>query len=203
MKHGIMCCHRPWGAWNSISDPEIKSVTDQWEIKKSYALKADSIAQKLRRELEQGSNSETIDHFYVFNTSSWQRSDVVKITKSIKGEWNSVADDKGKTIATQKLKNGDIVFSAMNIPPFGFKKYIFTKSKNEEPKNSSLINYTISNSFYNISLDQNTSAVNSLRRSDNNFNYVDDNNGLGINQFIHTGKNGENQNMLKPENNCL
>ncbi len=136
-KYVLLFSEHTWGAWNSISDPEIKSVTDQWEIKKSYALKADSIAQKLRRELEQGNNAETIDHFFVFNTSSWQRSDVVKITKSIKDEWNSIADDKGKTVAVQRLKSGDIVFSAMNIPPFGFKKYTFTKNKNEEAQNSS------------------------------------------------------------------
>ena len=123
-KYVLLFSEHTWGAWNSISDPELKSVIDQWEIKKSYAVKADSIAQLLFHNLSKPEKvNSSIDHFYVCNTSSWQRSDVVHLPSDIKSSNFSVADKEGNIIPTQKLSDGSYVFTAKNIPPLGYKEY--------------------------------------------------------------------------------
>jgi alpha-mannosidase len=190
-KYVLLFSEHTWGAWNSISDPEIEFVTGQWEIKKSYAMKADSIAQMLLQKLTNSNETnKPVDNLYVCNSSSWTRSDVVKIPKD-KLTGASIVDEEGNQVPSQKLSNGDLVFLAKNIPPFGFKEYKILKSENEDVKTSPLNNYTLSNNNYTLSFNEKNYAINFLGRTGDNFNYVDAS-GYKLNEFIHTGKNGEN-----------
>jgi hypothetical protein len=206
-KYVLLFSEHTWGAWNSISDPEIKFVTDQWEIKKSYAEKADSIAQKLLNDLTNQNEIKPIDHFYVCNSSSWARNDVVRIPASKNISASLIIDETGKSIPVQKLANNDRVFIVNDIPPFGLKKYTIVKSKNDDAENKSpVINNTFSNNKYTLTFNENKSAIKLLKKSDDIFNYVDKNSIPGLNGFIHTGMNGENpvyagnSNMINYEN---
>ena len=191
-KNVLLFSEHTWGAWNSISDPEIDFVKGQWEIKKSYAIKADSIAQNLLKELTNKTElTKDLDHFYICNSSSWERSDVVKIPKSVYIAGSAIIDENGNRIPTQILTNGDLVFTAENISPLGFKEYKFVKDDKNETKNSPL-NNTLSNKYYTLLFDKDNSSIKFLGETGDNFNFADTNNGLGLNEFIHTGKNAEN-----------
>jgi len=192
-KYVLLFSEHTWGAWNSISDPEIKFVTDQWEIKKSYALKADSIAQELLgRFTENTELDKPVNHFYVFNSSSWLRDDVVKIPSSIKLGGTCIIDESGNKIATQVLSNGEIVFIAKDVPPLGFRKYTLSKDKDDFEKQTPLKKDDLSNNFYSLSFDESTSAIKSLIKNGNSFNFVNNKNEFGLNQFVHTESNAEN-----------
>lgn len=190
-KYVLLFSEHTWGAWNSISDPEIKFVTDQWEIKKSYAIKADSMAQKLLQDLRNNSEiNKPVDHFYVCNSSSWERSDVIKIPKSKQIVGNSIIDEEGNLVPSQILTNGDLVFTAMDIPAFGFKKYKFVKDSNDDIRKSPLNNNTLSNKYFTLFFDNDYSSIKSLEAKNNSFNFVNSD-VVGLNEFIHTGKNAE------------
>ena len=192
-KYVLLFSEHTWGAWNSISDPELKSVIEQWEIKKSYAIKADSIAQLLFRKVSKPEKINTsIDHFYVCNTSSWQRSDVVNLPSGIKSSDFSLADKEGNIIPTQKLSDGSSVFTAKNIPSLGFKEYKIVDGKNQNENNSPLVDNKLENNFYKLVFDDETFAIKNLSTIDNNFNYVSSADKYELNQFIHTGSNAEN-----------
>jgi len=143
-RYVLLYSEHTWGAWNSISDPELKSVTDQWKIKKSYAIKADSIAQKL---LDQINTNISNDHFYVYNSSSWKRSDVIQIPLSVSSKYNLVVDNNGETIPTQKLSNGYLVFTAKDIPAFGYKEFKLAEGNNNLKNESPIADQTFSNNF--------------------------------------------------------
>jgi len=190
-KYVLLFSEHTWGAWNSISDPEIDFVTGQWEIKKYYAIKADSIAQKLLKDLANKTDPDKpIDHFYVCNSSSWERSDVVRIPKSKQVTGTSIIDEDSNPVPIQKLTNGDLVFTALDIPPLGFKEYKFVKDNKNETKNSPL-NNTLSNKYYTLSFDKDNYAIKFLGQTGNNFNFVDTSNRITLNEFIHTEKNAE------------
>ncbi|RJP63864.1 MAG: hypothetical protein C4539_15395 [Ignavibacteriales bacterium] len=192
-KYVLLFSEHTWGAWNSISDPEIKFVTDQWDIKKSYAIKADSIAQNLLKRFSNAVNPENpVDHFYVFNSSSWQRSDVVKIPADVHTTDKTITDDEENKIPTQILSNGDIVFTAKDIPPFGYRKYNFVNTNIELVIKAEYTGNTISGRFYSLGIDELNSSIKLLSKNGSSINLVDTTNGLALNQFIHTGKNGEN-----------
>lgn len=189
----LLFSEHTWGAWNSISDPELKSVKEQWQIKRSYAVKADSIAQMLLQNLAYKNQvNKTYDDFYVCNPSSWQRSDIVTIPNSKLNTDFSIQDMGGNQIPSQKLSNGNIVFTAKNIPPLGYKGYKIIKGKNGHEITSPLNDYTLSNEFFSLTFNDSTFAVKDLTRAGNHFNYVDSTNRYGLNQFIHSGTNASN-----------
>jgi len=197
-KYVLLFSEHTWGAWNSISDPDIKFVTDQWEIKKSYAVKADSIARELLTELTSFEDIKTqVDHFYVCNSSSWQRSDILKIPGAINMSYVSIKDEDGNNVPVQKLTNGDFVFTAKDIPPFGFKRYEISETTGETVIKNPLVSNSLSNNYYTLSFNDKKTGINFLSRTVSNFNYVDTSYGLGLNEFVHTGRNAENPSYIK------
>ena len=45
----LLYSEHTWGAWNSVSDSENTFVTDQWKVKREFALNADRLARELLR----------------------------------------------------------------------------------------------------------------------------------------------------------
>jgi len=175
----LLYSEHTWGAYNSVTEPELQSVKDQWKIKQSFALKADSIAHKLLEDIQYANNSgNTAENINVWNLNSWKRSDAVVIPSSLKKKGERLVDDKGNDVVTQKLNNGDIVFIAEDILPFSAKHYRFV-----EP-------------------DSNKTNRNDLRIEKNRYpnngipyeldSYVDKNADYGFNCLIYTGKNAAN-----------
>lgn len=65
----------------------------------------------------------------VFNTLSWSHNGLVYVPREQSKSFNSVSDDKGKTVLTQRLSTGELVFIAADVPAFGSKTYNLKKSK--------------------------------------------------------------------------
>ncbi len=133
-KNLLLYSEHTWGAYNSISEPEKNNVKDQWRIKSSFALKADSISQLLRIRLFGAQMEEAAEYLEVWNSNSWTRSDIVSVPAGIKTKGGSLVDESGQLVATQKLQNGDLVFVAKNILPFSKKRFWFSKTKTDQAK---------------------------------------------------------------------
>jgi alpha-mannosidase len=177
----LLYSEHTWGAWNSISDPGNKLVKDEWEIKKSFAFKADSITNKLSDEIMSSENAATkpVEYMNVWNTNSWTRRDVVTIPSSIKTIGDYLIDDSGNQIATQRLTNGDLVFVANNVPALSSRQFRFVKTNPGQLKILPVADSDQSRWMNSILPESITS-------------YVDVNSIYGLNEFICTGKNGSN-----------
>ncbi|WPX41037.1 glycoside hydrolase family 38 C-terminal domain-containing protein [Akkermansia sp. N21116] len=82
---------------------------------KLCTLWLDSIVSGIRRP------SDTI---CVFNTLSWKRSGLVKLSPEVCGGHTSVVNEEtGEQVLCQKLSSGELAFLAENIPPLGAKKF--------------------------------------------------------------------------------
>jgi hypothetical protein len=92
-----------WGAYNSISDPDLPFVISQWEYKKKYALDADSIIKTIMKPLESAAENDLID---VFNTLSWERMDVIYLNQEHSKGLIEVQDESGRPVIMQKLSDG-------------------------------------------------------------------------------------------------
>jgi hypothetical protein len=194
-KYTLLFSEHTWGAFNSTTEPDIKFVTDQWDIKQKYCLVADSLAQKLYNDFAFGSSSssEKVKSVSVFNTSSWKRSDVVTIPASVKTDGDFVTGEDGIETASQRLTTGELVFIARDVPALGSKKFTFSLiSKNTIDNTISVINKnngdknsSIENSLFKISVDS-TAGTFSINNKKENFNYRE------LNSFIHTGRKAVN-----------
>ncbi|MDR3627165.1 MAG: glycoside hydrolase family 38 C-terminal domain-containing protein [Ignavibacteriaceae bacterium] len=192
----LLFSEHTWGAFNSISEPDLKFVKDQWDAKRSYALKADSIAKKLYTDLAFTSNSDKsiITNVNVYNSASWNRTDVVTIPSSIKTNGDCVVDGKGTKINAQRLTTGELVFIAKDVPALGSKKYFFANkgSKNKKGKINNIDDKqtnSISNDFYKVTVNKGTGTFNITYISKNRDNEPAYD---SLNAFIHTGKNASN-----------
>lgn len=179
-----------WGAHNSISQPDVSFVTEQWKIKRQYLLACNEQVNNLEKELLQPVYDLRSKKIAVFNTLSWKRSGPVVISSAINGK--SVKDATGKKLPLQKLSDGRFVFIAADIPAFGTAYYELSDEDLNLPVNSFIITYnSISNG--NLSLQWNTQngSITKLFASDN-FNYAGEYNNQGINSYCYVpGRNPE------------
>jgi ribosomal protein S16 len=174
-KNVLLYSEHTWGAYNSISQPETKGVKEQWGIKRSFAIKADSIAKSLLNNIQFTKNSdEKIESLTVWNTNSWKRNDVVTISSKINREGDYLVDEFGESIETQKLANGDLIFIAKDVPPLTSKNYHFMESNpNKQPIDNNLASKSIVTDVFPTELNE---------LIDRDYKY-------SFNELIHTGKN--------------
>lgn len=177
----ILFHEHTWGAHNSISEPDISFVTEQWKIKKQFGKEAEQMVGALRQSLLRPLTDETSSRIAVFNTLSFNRSGPVTIGN---GEgYNGIKDPTGKILPLQKLKDGRQVFIANNIPAFGSVVFTLTKEKPVNAKNPfTITDSSVANGKVSLVWDKSNGSINSLRRSDP-FNYAGNFKGQGLNSY--------------------
>jgi hypothetical protein len=162
-KNVALWSEHTWGAYNSISQPDKQFVKDQWKFKQAYALDADTQSRALLDQaLETQHASPTAGAVDVFNTASWPRTDLVTLPKETRG--NSVKDERGRAVPSQRLSTGELVFLARDIPPFAAKR--FTLAEGTPPAGKArAAGPVLSTPALTLKLDEASGAIVSLRKA--------------------------------------
>lgn len=124
----IMFHEHTWGAYNSISQPDVPFVTEQWRIKKQFMLDGNDEVNALQDRLLKPIGDPVSKKIAVFNTLSWTRSEPVALPATLSGR--SVKDGNGVRVPLQRLGDGSWIFMAHDVPPLGTAAYEIT---DEEP----------------------------------------------------------------------
>jgi alpha-mannosidase len=120
----LLYSEHTWGAHNSISQPDLPFVRDQWEVKQGFALSADKRSRELlNRATEPAGLAEIPKALDVFNTCSWPRTDLVTVPAELAGAGDLVIDERGRPVPSQRLSGGELVFLASNVAPFSSSRY--------------------------------------------------------------------------------
>ena len=179
-KNILLFHEHTWGAYNSISDPDIPFVTEQWNIKKQFMLDADKQINELEKNLFVPITDPQSKRIVVVNTCSWMRSGVVTIAATFSGK--SVKDVTGKKLPLQKLSNGTYVFMANNVPALGTAFYTITDEEANDLKNEfTLTDRSVANDKIRIEWDL-MGSITSLTEN-GSFNFVGSFNNQGLNSF--------------------
>ncbi|MGZ3830061.1 MAG: glycoside hydrolase family 38 N-terminal domain-containing protein [Mucilaginibacter sp.] len=177
----VMFHEHTWGAFNSISQPDVPFVTEQWRIKKQFMLDADAQVTNLEKALLQPVSDPQSKKIAVFNTSSWKRSGPVVIPAGISGK--SVKDAEDKSVPLQKLSDGSYVFIAGDVPPLGNAVYEITDT--EAPFPATKFMHTDTSMFNGniwLSWDKSNGSIIGLKAG-NSFNYAGTFNKQGLNSY--------------------
>ncbi len=179
-KNILLFHEHTWGAYNSISQPDIPFVTEQWKIKKQFMLDADEQVNQLEKNLLQSFTSQQSKKIAVVNTASWSRSGLVMLSSPVNGK--SVKDAAGKKLPLQKLSDGTVVFMAENVPALGTSVYTITDEEPDAVKNDfTITDYSVANEKINVSWD-NTGSITGFTDG-SSFNYAGLFNNQGLNSY--------------------
>jgi alpha-mannosidase len=187
-RYVLLFCEHTWGAHNSISEPDSDFVKEQWRTKESYVLEADARTRRLLREAletrEAGdAPAGAID---VFNTSSWQRTDLVVVPSSMSSAGDRVTDADGNPVPSQRLSSGELAFVASDVPAFGARRYGIEPGSATPPASAaSAEGSTLRSSQVALAIDESTGAICSIRSISLDKELVDDVSPTGVNDYFY------------------
>ncbi|RXM52109.1 MULTISPECIES: glycoside hydrolase family 38 C-terminal domain-containing protein [unclassified Chryseobacterium] len=176
----ILFHEHTWGAFNSITAPDLPFVADQWRVKRQFSLDGNSLSENLEKELLQPLTDPSSKTIAVFNTSSWTRSGVVTIPGTAFG--NAVKDASGNIVPLQKLQDGSMVFFAKDIPALGTATFTIIKGKTQSSGTFTISDNGISNGKIALIWDRKTGSITRFADSGST-NYAGSFNDQGLNSY--------------------
>jgi alpha-mannosidase len=161
----LLYSEHTWGSHNSISAPDLPDVRDQWNVKRGFALDADKQSRQLLDRSRAGvpPASETASpSLAVFNTSSWERTDLVTLTSEQSTAGDRVVDDQGQSVPSQRLSSGGLVFLARNVPVLAAKQFRVQAGPALSRGSAKADGATLSSPEFNAQIDEQSGAIKSL-----------------------------------------
>ncbi|HEU5366226.1 MAG TPA: glycoside hydrolase family 38 C-terminal domain-containing protein [Hanamia sp.] len=180
----VMFEEHTWGSWNSISDPDNPFTVSQWNFKKAFATDGEKRSQKIMEDIL---SSQSKDHsvYEVYNTSSWNRTDLVFLPKEQSIDlMNGVMDSDNRICPSQILSDGSMVFLAQNVPALGSKKYRLINKIASDKSDLKINQNVLENEYLKVTLNPTNGSIQSIIRKDNNQELVD-NKQSGVNQYFY------------------
>lgn len=176
-----------WGAYNSVSKPDLPFVKNQWRIKQAFALDGDAQSRKLlaaaaRSSKEIAASPKGID---VFNTTGWPRTDLVILPKELSTTGDAVAGPDGKPVPSQRLSTGELAFLAEEVPPLAGRRYSITAGEPTRRGQARADKTSLNNSRISVRVDPASGALESLRNTAVNAELSDTKSGVGLNRYYY------------------
>ena len=157
-----------WGAHNSVGQPDRQFVTRQWEIKESYATRANLDARTLlarannRLCQEIAVNGSSI---IAFNWQNRTRTEPLEVEIDANQQLVDLAGNEPVPMDVILEKDGyrKVRFLAKEVPAMGYRGYSLRSLKpaTQEP-NKKLSGDTIENEFYRLTADRQSGGLKSL-----------------------------------------
>ncbi len=138
-----------WGAAASIETPDAADVRTQWAYKRAFALRADTLSQRLlARALDARADSgrgavgapsaaaragARSNAFDVLNTTSWARTDLVLVPADLSRAGDLVRGPDGRAVPSQRLTSGELAVLVRDVPPLAARRFAVTRGRWEAP----------------------------------------------------------------------
>jgi len=160
----LLYSEHTWGAHNSISQPDLPFVRDQWKVKQGFALDADKESRQL---LDQALQSRTgvspvTSWLDFFNPSSWTRTGLVTLTRVQSAVGDRVVDASGKPVPSQRMTSGELVFLARKVPAFAAERFMVEAGAAPARGSVKAEGATLIHPKFTVKIDERTGGIASL-----------------------------------------
>jgi hypothetical protein len=172
-------------------DPDRQPITnDILKVKFDFFQKGDEMSKALLNTALSSVNDPDSRVVGVFNSLSWRRGGLVYLTNAQSNDFNSVIDDKGDIVPSQRLSTGELVFLANDVPALGTRKYELSKKKYRAGR-SMISDNMMDNGIIKVIIDTETGDISSI--TDGNHEYVDAdaNSSMNSYRYLHGDDNPE------------
>jgi len=181
----ILYDEHTWGAYNSIEQPDLPFVKDQWKIKQAFALDGNAQSQKLMDSSLASRNGPAVANAVdVFNTSSWPRTDLIVLSKELSEAGDLVTGLDGKPVPSQRLSTGELAFLAKNVPALSGRRYTVSRGKADATGTAKADGTSLRNAAFSVQIDPASGVITSLKREDG-VELCDNRTGIGLNRYYY------------------
>jgi alpha-mannosidase len=176
-----------WGAHNSIEEPDLPFVKQQWEFKRKFALDADDASRDLMSKVLKMpvAPSQARTPVDVYNTNSWPRTDVIFLAPELSAAGDRVVDLDGRPVPTQRLSTGELAVLVENIPPFSAQRLFVEKGPAFSRNAAKIQPNSIENDFIAASVNTQSGAIDALTWKGKGVQLVDHAQRAGLNQYLY------------------
>ena len=180
----LMYSEHTWGAWCSVSDSENPFTKKQWEFKRDFAVKAASRADALLSASLPSSTSSATGSVDLYNTNSWDRTEVVFLSHELSAAGDHVTASNGNPVPSQRLASGELAVLITAVPALGAARYtISSKPAYHSGHSVTIHDGILKNEFLSIRLDSKTGDIVELYREGSTENLVNRQQGA-LNQYL-------------------
>jgi alpha-mannosidase len=183
----LLYSEHTWGAWCSVNEPERKETREQWEIKRGYAEAADRQSRELLAKAtftttgdRSGAKPGALD---VFNTMSWERTELVTVPAAHSAIGDRVTDARGKVVPSQRLRSGELVFLASKVPPLAAKRFVISAGTAPDRGTATAIGAILDSGRVRIRVDEATGGIAELTTRGLEGNFADTSGGETLNDY--------------------
>ncbi len=176
-----------WGAHCSITQPDSPLTVDQWKIKQAFAFDASRRSKDLlQRALPQApADNAQVEAVDVWNTTSWIRSDLVRLETDRPLVGLIVKDLHGNVVPSQRTPRGQLAFLAKDVPPFAAKRFLLEAGEPDMTGDARATETGLSNKNLKVEIDPDTGAIASLRLAGVPVDLVDNRERGGLNRYSY------------------
>jgi alpha-mannosidase len=189
--HTLLYSEHTWGAHCSVWGPERQETVEQWAIKRSYAEQAD---QQSRALLHQGLNRITFREpvqppagmpgaVDIFNSLSWPRTELVTVSAELSAAGDRVTDAAGRPVASQRLRSGELVFLATDLPALAGRRYTISTGAPHVGARATATGSTLDNGLVRAVVEPTTGGIVGLTARGLEGNFADTQGGESLNDF--------------------
>src|SRR6266700_5023490 len=181
----LLYSEHTWGAWNSVSDSENPFVTQQWQVKRQFAVDAENESKRLLDGVLDAYTSERdSSDVDVHNTCSWSRTEVVLISKERSRDKDHVKNERGVSVPSQRLSTGELAFLAENVPALRSASFHLSAAAPHIPaKRVTVLDGVLDNGVVRAKVDSKNGNIVELMSNSSTRNLVDTSLDEGINQY--------------------
>ncbi len=161
-------------------------MTQQWQVKRQFAVDAENESKKLfDRVLDAYASAKNSWDVDVHNTGSWQRTDVIVISKERSLGQDHVKNEHGASVPSQRLSTGELAFLAENIPPLGSASFhLSAGAPHLSAKQVTVLDGVLDNGIVRAKVDSKSGNIVELSSNKSARNLVDASRGEAINQYL-------------------
>ena len=180
----LLYSEHTWGAWCSVSDSENPFTKKQWDVKRQFAVDAESLSKALLADVlpAAGTDTAAID---VHNSTSWTRSELVVLSAALSAAGDHVKTAHGASVPSQRLSTGELAFTALDVPGFGSARFHLSKAKAQIPaKPATFKENVLENGIVRVKIDPASGNLVELALHGKTDNLVDRTKGEGANEYL-------------------
>ena len=191
MRQVLLYDEHTWGASGSVTAPGSQATRDQWAVKRGSAASADTQSRDLlaRAQSLAAAGESVTSAIDIVNTNSWLRTEVVLVPKDLSAAGDSVVDEKGGAVASQRLTDGSLAILARDLPAFASRRYMISRGKAHVSETVTVAPTSLDNGRLKLVLDPATGGIVELRATGIAENLADAEAGQSLNEYLYFNGN--------------